>query len=750
MNINISDHRKKIIVVYLLLIAAAIWSASQLKVNYLFENFFPKNDSDYIAYKEFRTHFTNDDRFVQVAFTLPDGIFNPESLEKIGSIESTLDQYEDIVDLKSLNRLRFPVKTPLGWISTPVLRSNPETLEEDSIAIMNNDLLRTNLISEDGLYYSMNLKLADSTSDLQNKEIILFIENTLESFEVSKYHLGGFTNTQVNYVRLLEGEFPMAAATSAISMCLILLLLYRSYTNALLPTLTVIISLVVFFGYLGLIGRDLNITSTLFITIMTIVAVSDIVHLQTYYHKYLSKGKGRREAIQMALNDTFINLFLTSITTAIGFLTFLSSSIPHIQTFGVDAGVGVMVAFVVTVTLGPILLYYYPPSEKRLAKERSEKLWDRLLHGVYLQGKKNPYLTYGVTALILVISIIGIQRIQSNQYLAGNFDDDTQIKKDFNFFEAQFGGVRALEMHLNPQPGYKITDVEILQSLDSLEKFLIQNPLISAPLSPASWIKGQNMAVSGAREAAYKIPDNQEAIDYLMTNDRNNQRLTVISEEADAGRLIAKMKDIGSLKAEELTEEIETWAVENMDPNVIQLTMTGSALLIDKNNENVLTEMLYSLGLAFLCISILMAILFKRTKMILISIIPNLVPLVAVAGVMGWIGIPLNAATSLIFTIGFVIAIDDTIHFLTRFKREYAGKKSLELSIKNTLGHTGKAILHTTIILVVVYAASIFSQFTEISQHAILVAATLVFAILADFYLLPTLLRQAAKKKDLF
>jgi len=160
--------------------------------------------------------------------------------------------------------------------------------------------------------------------------------------------------------------------------------------------------------------------------------------------------------------------------------------------------------------------------------------------------------------------------------------------------------------------------------------------------------------------------------------------------------------------------------------------------------------MVNSLGLAFLSISLLMAILFRRFKMILISIVPNIVPLIAVAGLMGWLGIPLNAATSLIFTIGFVIAIDDTIHFLARFRREYEGKNSLELSIKNTLGSTGKAILHTTIILIVVYMASMLSNFTEIAQHAILVAATLLFALLSDFFLLPTLLRQAAKRKDLF
>lgn len=723
---------------------------SSLKINYLFENFFPKNDTDYIAYKAFRQNFTNDDRFVQIAFSLDKGIFNSSSIEKIDSIEQVILAQEKVMEIQSLLKTKIPVKTPLGWISASILKNNPSTLQEDSAKIMANPKLRGNLISEDGSYYAIQLKMIDSTSDNENRILVEFLEQTMEDHGIEKYHLGGFINTQVNYIRLLEGEFPMAAATSAISMCLILLILYRSYKNALLPTMTVVASMLLFFGYLGLIGRDLNITSTLFITIITIVAVSDIVHLQTYYHKYLRKGLERGKAIQQALSDTAISLLMTSVTTAIGFFTFLSSGIPHIRTFGIDAGIGVIIAFLIAITLGSVLLYHFPPTPQRLEKEKSEKHWDKFLHRVYLLGKNHKYTIYFVTFLILVASFFGIKNIQSNQFLSGNFDPSTQIKKDFNFFESQFGGIRALEMHLKPLNGKKITDLEILNDIEKLEVYLESVHEVAAPLSPASWIKSQSQAVAGGRSSSYQLPQDQEAIEYLLINDTRGDRKSVISLDGDAGRLIAKMHDIGSDAADSLHREINTWAIENIDTSLISLNITGSALLIDKNNDNLLKEMVNSLALAFISISLLMALLFRRGKMILISIIPNIIPLIAVAGVMGWLGIPLNAATSLIFTIGFVIAIDDTIHFLARFRREYQGRNSLELSLKNTLNHTGKAILHTTIILIVVYTASMLSNFTEIAQHAILVAATLVFALLSDFFLLPALLRQAAKRKDLF
>ena len=734
----------------MLLVGLAIWSASGLRVNYLFENFFPKDDPDYIAYKDFRENFTNDDRFVQVAFQVDHGIFNPNALEKIKSIETATLTLDHVIEIKSLLSLRIPVKTPLGWISNPILRQNPETLAEDSISIMENAALSGNFISEDGRFYCIHLKLEDSTTDRQNRKLVESIELLMQEEGVVNYHMGGFINTQVNYVRLLEGEFPTAAATSAISMCLILLLLYRSYQNALLPTMTVILSLVLFFGYLGVIGRDLNITSTLFITIMTIVAVSDIVHLQTYYHRFLLKGLPKGEAINKALGETYVNLFLTSLTTAIGFFTFFTSSIPHIRTFGMDAGVGVLMAFLITVTLGPVLLYFFPPSATRIERDKSSKFWEKMLHGVYGQGKRNKPLIWLVTLLVICISIWGITKIDNNQYLAGNFDDSTQLKKDFNFFEAQLGGVRALEMHFIPQNNLKITDLPILESMQALEEELQNYEFIGTPISPVSWMKTQSLSVNGGRLTAFKLPEDQETVDYLILNDRNRTRKTVISEGDQSGRLLVKMHDIGSEQAAELHENLYAWIDRTIDPNLLKVQITGSALLIDKNNENVFMEMIYSLALAFVCISILMALLFRRWKMVLISIFPNMLPLIAVGGLMGWLGIPLNAATSLIFTIGFVIAIDDTIHFLVRFRKEYADRKSLEYSIKHTLASTGKAILFTTIILLVVYTASAFSNFKEISQHAILVSATLIFALIGDFYLLPTLLRHAARKKDLF
>ncbi len=746
----IHKYRNVIPAIFLVLIAASIFSISTLKVNYLFENYFPSDDEDYLAYKSFRNQFVNDDQFVQIAFKPKSGIFNIESFEVIDSIEKAILDIPYIVNIKSLRTLRVPVKTPLGWISSPVISKNPNNWQNDSLTIMSNRRLKSQMISENGEYYSIHLKIQDSTTDAQNKIIITSIEDVFAAHGIEDFHLGGFINTQVNYVRLLEAEFPFTALASALSMCLILLLLYRSWQNALLPTITVIVTLVLFFGFLGLLNRDLNLTSTLFITIMTIVAVSDIVHLQTYYHKYLLKGLEKGEAVQLALKDTIVNLFLTSATTAIGFLTFLTSSIPHIRTFGLDAGIGVFLTFLIAISLGPLLLYYFPPGAKRLQKEKKNKWWDKALHQVYLDGKRRKRLIYWSSLAIVLISLLGIYRIDTDQYLAGNFDERTSLKQGFNFFEEQFGGIRALEMHIIPGENKKISDIEVIRGIDELEGYISDYSEINTPFSPSSWLKNQNWSVSGGIESAFSLAKDQDAIDYLIQSDQNNVRLSVISEDLKAGRLIAKMSDVGRLKADSLHQSILSWVQDNIDTDLFSVSITGSALLIDKNNESVLQEMINSLLLAFLCVSILMALLFKRIKMIIISLLPNVVPLIAVAGVMGWLKIPLNAATSLIFTIGFVIAIDDTIHFLTRFRSLYKDKKSLEYSIKHTLNYTGKAILHTTIILIVVYAAALFSNFKEITHHAILVAATLVFALLSDFYLIPVLLRQAARKKDLF
>ncbi len=742
---NPIKYSKAILAIYVIILGLSIYFSSTLKVHYLFENFFPKEDPVYTNYVQFRTSFDIDDRVISVAILADNGIFNADFISKSVEIESEIKEIEGVDKTISLGSLRIPIKTPLGWISNPVISKNPEKIAADSLRLLSNEGVAGQFISSDGKYYAIQVFIQDSLSDNENRHLVERIEAILDSTAM-EYKMAGFINTQVNYIRLLEAEVPFTSLLATIGLGLVLFFLYRSPRNALLITGTVFIGLLIFFGYLGMIGRALNVTSTLFTTIMVFVGVSDIIHLQAYFQKFLVKGLKPAQAAFEALNETWHNLFLTSATTAVGFLTFMSSSIPHIQTFGMDAAAGVIIAFLVVITLAPILMYKFPPQGLVFERLQKEKRWDKFLFNLYKSGKNNHKLILIITGLIVAISVISISQIEVNQKLSGNFSDDVKVKQDFDFFEENFGGVRAFEATIVPQEGRSILDLEVLEGIEKFEKWLGRQESLSTVISPAFWIKTLQFSVSGGRDDNFRLPADEAGLEYVLLNDRSTNKAAFVNEEENIGRFAARMKDIGRLEAEALNEEVVLWLQDSLPNDVFDLNITGSAVLIDKNNSNITGEMFYSLSLAFIIISILMALLFRSLRMVIISILPNLIPLIAVGGFMGLAGIPINAATSLIFTIGFVIAIDDTIHFLTRYRKEFQVSNNLEMSLKNTLMYTGRAVVQTSLILFVGYGVMMFSDFVEIAYHAILVAVTLLFALLSDIFLLPAILRVASKK----
>jgi uncharacterized protein len=715
-------------------------------VHYHFEHFFPKDDPDYVTYTSFRRQFPVDDRMLIVAVQASNGIFNSSFLEDVSHLEKELENIDHIEDVSSLASLSVPVKTPLGFIQNPVISRNPDKLAEDSLRIMGSPAISKYYLSDDLQHYALYISLADSTSDTENRQIIQSIKEKVNGYGFEPSYMAGFLYTQVSYIKLLEQEIPFTSAYVAAALCLILMILYRSWANMVLLTGIVLLGLVLFFGYLGMMGRTLNITSTLFITIMIIVGVSDIIHLQTYYHKYLLKNVDRLHAIQLAFKEVKLNLLLTSITTAAGFLTFLSSSIPHISSFGFDAAVGVLIAFLVAVTLAPVLFYHFPPGEAFLKRNMEGKRWERFLFAVYKKGKSNTTWILVISAFVMVGSLISLQWMETNQTLSGNFSEKHTIKQDIDFFEKQFGGIRGFELWMQPKGGFSVSDPNVLKAIQKIEEYLEQSGHFGPVFSPYAWLRMSHLMNTGFRNIQADLPLETEYIQYLLDADINKRKAHFINEETQSARLVTKMKDVGMAEAAGIHDSLFAFIESRGIDQTLDVRITGSAVLIDNNNQNVNTEMFYSLGIAFVFISLLMGLLFRNIKMVLISILPNVVPLLAVGGVMALGKIPLSAATSLIFTIGFVIAIDDTIHFLTRFRDEFSGTGNLEMAIKNTLTYTGRAIIYTSIILFAGYGILVLSSFKEIMHHAVLVCATLFFALVADLFLLPTLIRIAIRK----
>ena len=305
--------------------------------------------------------------------------------------------------------------------------------------------------------------------------------------------------------------------------------------------------------------------------------------------------------------------------------------------------------------------------------------------------------------------------------------------------------MRSFELAIQTKGDAKITNLEILKSIEKVENFLKEKNIFGPILSPAALYKNANRIQNSGKLTAYKLPNKQNRIDKLSRNYKQFLSDKIINADKTKARLTTRMKDIGRLKVNALNDDLQNFIAQNIDPSQIEFTPTGKELLIDENNEHLMSEMFSSILIAFLIISMIMAYLFRDIKMVMISLIPNIIPLILTGGIMGLIGIPLNASTSVIFIISFVIAVDDTIHFLSKFRLEKMKNRSTNEAIYATFHSTGKAIIFTSIILAAGYAVTIFSSFKEAYYHGVLICCTLIFAVLADLFLLPILLRRFLK-----
>lgn len=750
---KIIKHQNLILLLTCLGILWCLWHIPKMQADYSFESFFPQSEPALAFYQAFKKDFGSDDQLLFIAVQRESSIFDSLFLKKIQQLTTDFRSIKHVVQAQSLVTLTEARKTPFGIVQVPFLSSHRSDYRQDSIRLLKDTRVKNTLLSADAQTLNILLEIEDQRSELANDSLITAIDSLCVVHGINKYHVGGNINTEVHYIRMLEWENIKLISLFTVVVILVLMILYRSFVSILIPTASVLIGLVFLYGYAAAIGRNLNIATLMFPTIMVVVGMSDLVHLYNKYLSVLRTGVSKETAIQEALKEVRKTLFLTSFTTAIGFLSLGFSDVPHVSTFGIDATVGVWLAFLIAITLSPVLILKtgdwgnflklnpVPSNEKGTARWRS--FFDNIYHITQQHDRK----ILAISILLLGVAIWGITKIDTNNYLLGNVSEDTRVRQDYLFFEQELSGIRAFELAIEPQNQHQINELVVLKEIEKLETHLATMAVIGPTFSPVTLYKSVHQMEKGGRDIHYQLPKTERTIQQYERYKNRFRYQDYIREDAQRGRLTAKMKDIGRLEVKKLNTQLDVWINENIDTSLVQFQQTGSALLVDKNNEALMKEMVSSLSVAFVIISLIMAYLYRSLWMVFISLVPNIFPLLLTAGMMGWCGIELNGSSSIIFTISFVIAVDDTIHFLSKFKWERDKGLEVQAAIYETLQHTGKSILITSLILAFGYSAAIFSVFREAYYHGVLICFTLCCAVFADLFLLPVFLNWRREKK---
>jgi predicted RND superfamily exporter protein len=724
-----------------------------LKFNYDFEAFFPNEDNELEVYETHRNRFEWDNEFVLLGIENKKGIFRKDFLTKIESLTNELKGIRYTDRVISPTNIKNVSLSGLAPIQKRLLHIEDESLyKEDSVHIYSTPELIGSFFPNDAKSLSIYIKTDEGLSKVKSDSLARNIEKAFKKYNFDEVHFVGRIVAQDVYLKNLEKEFVYFLGISFVLIIFFLWLSFRSVYGIIVPITIVIISIFWTLGIMAMIGQPLDIMTVMLPTMIFIAGMSDVVHFFSKYFEELAKGTERSKIYPMILKEVGFPTFLTLITTVVGFLSLLFSSIVPIRDFGIYTSVGIVIAFILTYTLLPALLYFFTPKKLVAVHDHNNNTYSIMRKTLFwiFRHQKTIIVT---TCILLVLSVIGIYNIKVNNLLLEDLSDGVKIKQDFNFFDKHYSGVRPLELTVEVKNNKTVWDYEVMKQLNSVDEYLKKEYHAGFMYSPAMLARTINKALTDETPGPGTFPNEEDYEDVkkqLINNKKNKDIRRIITVDGHFARINGKINDVGSITVNKLNEGLREFIAKNVNQKDIEIKITGAAHLVDRNNEYMVSNMTQGFLFSIVVIALLTYLLHRSWRMVLVFILPNFIPLLIIAGIMGFAGIELKAATSLVFSIAFGVATDDTIHFISRLKIELGYGKSLVYAFKRTYFETGKPILLTTFILMGGFISLMVSDFQSTFYFGFLICITIIIAVIADIFLLPVLLFWilGKKKKD--
>lgn len=686
--------------------------------------------------------FEHDNEFVLIALENKAGIFRKDFLLRTDSLT------KDFANIRFVKQVHSPTNLKTlsfgGYIPAQfrVLHFEDETsYQTDSTAIYNSPFLTGSYFPQNAQSLSIFIKTDDGLSKKASDQLANNLKASLARYRFDDVHLAGRIFAQGVYLETLQREFVIFLLLAFVIVVSFLWLSFRSLYGVVVPVTIVLVAILWTLGIMTILNKPVDMMSTMLPTLIFIAGMSDVVHFFSKYFEELAKGIERIKIYPLVLKEVGFPTFLTLLTTVAGFLSLLFSSIRPVKEFGIYTSVGICIAFMLTYTLLPALLYFFTP-KKLVAVHGANSKTNTYMRKSLFWIFRNPKTILLISGLVLVVSTIGLNKIKVNNRLLEDLSDKVRLKQDFNFFDKNYSGVRPFELSIQlKNKQLSVWDYEIMAELHKLETYIKKEYKTGFVVSPASLV--QSIYISSINEAGNNFPgkeDFEEIVKQLKRNKKNKEIKRLVSEDGLHTRISAKINDYGSLKISEYNKKLLTFINTAIDTNALEFKITGAAHLIDRNNAYMVSNMTQGFLFSVVVIGLLTFLLHRSWRMVVVFIIPNLIPLIVTGGIMGYAGIELKAATSLIFSIAFGIATDDTIHFISRLKIELAYGKSLMYAFKRTYFETGKPIILTTFILLGGFMSLMVSSFESTFYFGFLICITIIVALIADLFLLPVLL----------
>jgi predicted RND superfamily exporter protein len=753
----------------LILLAATAfmgWQASHVKLSYEFSKAIPTDHPKYVAYQEFKKQFGEDGNMlvigVQAKNFFDQSFFNDyrslqKAIKKIKSIEDVLSVPTAVTLIK--NEETEKLQPTLLFRDTILAQAE---IDSSAAALLNLPFYKGMLYNPETSAWLMGVRInREVLASPRRTAVVNEIIQLTEAFEKKHnvtLHLSGLPLIRTILANRIQQEMKWFTLFSLALSAFILLLFFRSLSAMLLSLSVVIIGVIWSFGTVHLLGYKITILTALIPPLIVVIGIPNCIYFLNKYHTaYKEKGDKREALVQMVVKMGVVTLFC-NIAAAIGFAVFALTKSEILKEFGAVAGINIMLLFFISLVLIPAVLSMLQPPEAKHVKYLESARLQRWLARFERWAIGHRKMIYGVTAIVLLVSVVGIFRLKSVGYIVDDLPKTDKIYTDLKFFETHFKGVMPLEIIVDTKKKYGVSrNLNNLERIDSLSQYLASQPYIGKPLTiteglkfaKQSFFEGDSLNYSMPTE--YDLPALSQYLQMRADSGQGNSFSKLVAsfmdEDRQRARISVNMQDVGSARLPLILDSVQARADELFDTSKYDVQLTGTSVTFLEGSRFIIDGLKESIFWAFLLIALCMLYLFRSGRILLCSLLPNVIPLVITAGVMGWAGVPLKPSTVLVFSVALGIAIDITIRFLVNYKQEAKKELSIQQNVVQTIYSTGLSIIYTSIVLIAGFVIFCFSGFGGTQALGWLTSLTLIVATIANLTLLPALLIAVGEKR---
>ena len=758
--------RNRLIIITLLIIATSFFISQwqYIKFSNTEANLLPDNHEVNLQYLDFTDKFGEEGNLIVIG--VKDSLlFTPKNLNawnKLSKVLKDTNFIESVIAIGDLQKLKKDKKRQQFYLE-PFIN---DTIKSDlELISLKKELFEKYPFYDEFLFNTetksvrtaIHLKKSIVNEPAREEYINTVLIPKVRDFENNygiDIKISGMPYVRTKNAENIKSEISTFVILALIITSIIFFLFFRSYRATFISLFVVMVGVVWSVGILGLFiintppgDFEISVLTGLIPPLIIVIGIPNCIFLINKYQHEVNEHGNKAKSLQRVITKIGNATLMTNVTTASGFATFIITNSKLLKEFGIVASLSILAIFVLCILIIPIIYSFLPiPEEKHL--EHLNKRWITSL-GDWIENtvKKSKINIYIISIALLVFSIIGIYQIR----ISGSIIDDMPQKADWfddiMFYEKEFNGIMPLEILIDTKRKKGVTKLSTIKKMSKIEDVILEIPELSKPISMVSLVKYSKQAYYNGNPKYYQVPTSQENSFILSyaKNSTSDSDVDLIKNYVDSTgqytRITAFMKDMEIERMEAIEEKLNYEISKIMPSDNFEVSITGKAYLFQKGTKYLVKNLILSLSLAIFLIAMLMAYMFRSVKMIFVSLIPNLLPLIVTAGLMGYLGVAIKPSTILIFSIAFGIAVDDTIHFLAKYRQELiANNWEINKSVYNALRETGVSMFYTSIVLFFGFSVFTVSDFGGTVALGALVSATLLFAMLANLLLLPSML----------